>query len=221
MSETNDNQEFIKKPYTEEQLQKKIEGLRNDVTSKVTKWADRIQVSMAVKPHVVRYEGEVWEENGKKWTLKDGIRQNITALDSARMPWWCPKCKIPMNHRHDRQFYNRKGMCYNCTIEWEGALRLSGEWEAYEKRTVRENEKSFLRDEIAKKIDYMRTFKEPQIHFEDGRWEVLASKDHFTDTFKSMEDDIEFMLRRLEVITQEELHETETHENSTSTTNSH
>jgi hypothetical protein len=194
----------IKRPYSQEELDKKVDALRGDLSSKMNKWADRIQVSMTFKPFVKRFEGEVWEENGKKWTMKGGIRQNLTMLDAARMPWWCPKCSKPMNHTHDRRFYYRKGICYNCTIDWEGDLRLKGLWDEYERRTVRENEKSFLRDEIAKKIDYMRTFKEPQLHFEDGRWEVLATKDHFAESFAAMEKDIEFMVRRLEVITLEE-----------------
>lgn len=218
MSNQNENQEFIKKPYTEEELQKKVDKLRNDVSSKVNRWADRIQVSMAFKPEVQRFEGEIWEEGGKKWILKDGVKQNVTVLDSARMPWWCPKCSHPMVHRLDRQFYYRKGICYNCTIDWEGELRLKGLYEAYEKRILRENEKSFLRDEIAKKVDFVKNFKEPQIHFEDGRWEILATRDQFTDTFAALESDIEFMVRRLEVITREEQTENN-HELEAPTTN--
>ena len=42
-------------------------------------------------------EGDIWEENGRKWTIKDGIKQNITVLDDAKkaynMPLFCPKCK--------------------------------------------------------------------------------------------------------------------------------
>ena len=29
-------------------------------------------------------EGDVWEEDGREWTIKDGIKQNITKLDKAK-----------------------------------------------------------------------------------------------------------------------------------------
>lgn len=36
------------------------------------------------KEHVKYSEGDVWVENGKQWTIKDGIRQSISKLDKAR-----------------------------------------------------------------------------------------------------------------------------------------
>ena len=41
-------------------------------------------------------EGDVWEEDGKTWTIKDGIKENITKLDKFKkvaVPIFCPKCK--------------------------------------------------------------------------------------------------------------------------------
>ena len=29
-------------------------------------------------------EGDVWEEDGRKWTIKNGIKQNITKMDRAK-----------------------------------------------------------------------------------------------------------------------------------------
>ena len=54
------------------------------------------------KAQVAHKEGDVWEESGRTWTIKDGIRQNITKLDSAKKalqtPLACPKCKGTMKH---------------------------------------------------------------------------------------------------------------------------
>ena len=36
------------------------------------------------KKEIVRQEGDVWEEDGRQWTVKDGIKQNITRLDRQR-----------------------------------------------------------------------------------------------------------------------------------------
>ena len=29
-------------------------------------------------------EGDTWEENGRMWTIRDGIKENITKLDKAK-----------------------------------------------------------------------------------------------------------------------------------------
>ena len=29
-------------------------------------------------------EGDMWEEDGRTWTIKDGIKQNITRLDKTK-----------------------------------------------------------------------------------------------------------------------------------------
>ena len=42
-------------------------------------------------------EGDIWEEDGTSaWTIKNGIKQNITKLDKAKegivLPLFCPSC---------------------------------------------------------------------------------------------------------------------------------
>ena len=55
-------------------------------------------------------EGDIWEADGRTWTIKDGIKQNITKLDKAKkaytMPLLCPNCKRVMKKRFDKQYYN-------------------------------------------------------------------------------------------------------------------
>ena len=54
------------------------------------------------KQQVFRNEGDVWTEDGRQWTIKDGIKQNITKLDKAKetlMPLFCPSCgKVMKDH---------------------------------------------------------------------------------------------------------------------------
>lgn len=184
--------------------EKKIEEMRSKVNNRLNKWADRIQISMTIIPKIHRNEGERWIEDGKGWEMKGGIKQSITNLTGARMPHWCPKCTKPMNHKWDRKFYYLRGWCYDCNIEWEGAMRLTGTWERFEKEMLRANEIAWLKDNIAKHMDYIRTFKEPQIFFEDGRYEVLAKKEEFSELFETIEKDIQFMFDRLDVINREQ-----------------
>jgi hypothetical protein len=41
-------------------------------------------------------EGDIWEEDGRTWTIKNGLKQNITKLDKAKegivLPLFCPTC---------------------------------------------------------------------------------------------------------------------------------
>ena len=46
----------------------------------------RITISTQIgytKEYVEHKEGDVWEENGKQWTIKNGIKQTVTKLDAV------------------------------------------------------------------------------------------------------------------------------------------
>jgi len=204
MNDFQEPQSYVKKE-APEVVEKKIEELRNRVASKMDKWANRLVVSQYVPQKIVRKDGETWRDhNGKGWVMKNGVPQSISTLQDARMPFWCPECSKPMNHRFDRKFYYLRGWCFDCNIEWEGKMRIEGKWEEFEKRALRENEKSFLKDKIDEVLSYIRDFTEPQIHFEDGRWEKIATKAQFKEQFETLLADVEIMERRLEQILKEE-----------------
>ena len=116
--------------------QKDVQRLRNLVKGK---HADKSQVSVGFTkgqegPHS---EGDIWTEADKTWTIKDGIKQNITKLDSAReavnFPIFCPSCKKTMKPHLDKKWYNMYKRCYNCQIDFEYEIRKQGLWEEYEK----------------------------------------------------------------------------------------
>ena len=96
-------------------------------------------------------EGDVWEENGKKWTVKNNLKQNITKLDAAkkalRLPLRCPNCGGPMKHHLAKKMYKIHGYCFDpCTVEMEANLRRAGLYEQYEKRMLQGNMKVFIKD---------------------------------------------------------------------------
>lgn len=95
-------------------------------------------------------EGDIWEESGKTWTIKDGIKQNITKLDAAkkalRIPLVCPKCKGSMEHHLAKKMYKIHRMCFDCTIEMEASLRKVGLYEQYEERMIKGNIGEFVND---------------------------------------------------------------------------
>ena len=93
-------------------------------------------------------EGDVWEADGRNWTIRDGIRQNITKLDVAKkahvMPLLCPKCTKVMKKKLDKQYYNIHKTCFNCVVDLEHELKKSGKWEEYHTK--------IHNDEISNKI---------------------------------------------------------------------
>ena len=93
-------------------------------------------------------EGDVWAVDGRKWTIKDGIKQNITKLDKAKkahvMPIFCPNCKGVMSVKLDKDFYNIHKKCFNCVVEFEHDLKKSGLYEAYSKNIHNSEIESFI-----------------------------------------------------------------------------
>jgi hypothetical protein len=77
-------------------------------------------------------EGDVWEYKGKTWTIRDGVRENVTKLDkfkSIAVPLFCPKCKHVMDKQLDPFYYKSFGECLDCRTVTETKMKISGEWQ--------------------------------------------------------------------------------------------
>ena len=126
-----------------------VERIRNIVKKDYTSGTKQ---QTGYKKVLGRYkEGDVWEESGKTWTIKNGIKQNITKLDNAkksiRIPLTCPKCGGSMKHHLAKKMYKIHGFCFDpCTIEYEATLRKAGLYEQYEKSMMSGNIAGFAQD---------------------------------------------------------------------------
>jgi len=128
--------------------QRDVQRVRNLVQGK---YGDKTQQSVGyTKAQEFHSEGDIWEEDGRKWTIKDGIKQNITKLDKAKkahvMPIFCPNCKKPMKKRFDKDYYNIHKKCFDCVIDFEHDLRKAGLWEEYEKNIQNADIDGFIKD---------------------------------------------------------------------------
>ncbi len=115
--------------------QKDVQRLRNLVQGK---YGDKTSIASGyTKEQVDRVEGEVWEEDERTWTIKNGIKQTVSKLQKAReihkTPLFCPECSTIMNHRYDKEFYNIHTRCFNCQVSFETNLKATGQWEEYQK----------------------------------------------------------------------------------------
>ena len=88
-------------------------------------------------------EGDIWEEDGRQWTIKNGIKQNITKLDKAKesihMPLFCPSCNNLMKKQLDKRFFIQFKRCLDCQISFEEELKREGLWEIYDKTFINDN----------------------------------------------------------------------------------
>lgn len=130
-------------------------------------------------------EGDIWEENGRTWTIRNGLKQNITKLDGAKkamqIPLRCPKCGGPMKHHLAQKMYKIHGFCFDpCTVEYEAELRKAGLYEQYEKRMMQGALKAFLNDMeqfYLEQINTVDTFVTEQGEVEDWSNNSLRVKE--------------------------------------------
>ena len=139
------NESLLKKEFKQADVQRVRNLVNKDFTSKTKSQTGYKKSSKRYK------EGDIWEENGKQWTIKNGIKQNITKLDSAkkavRIPLACPKCGGSMKHHLAKKMYKIHGFCFDpCTVEMEADLRKAGLYKQYEQRMMQGNLKAFARD---------------------------------------------------------------------------
>jgi hypothetical protein len=129
--------------------QRDVQRMRNIITGKT---GDRTQVLGGWESKIEEHkEGDTWEEDGKKWTIKNGIKQSITKLDKFKhlisMPLTCPTCKKPMKADElNKKMYSVHKMCLNCVVDMEAKLKLEGKYEEYEKNILNMNKNASLEE---------------------------------------------------------------------------
>jgi hypothetical protein len=128
---------------------KDVNRMRNIITGKT---GDKTQTMAGWEKKVEDHqEGDIWEEGGRTWTIKGGIKQTVTKLDPIKkmaiMPLCCPKCKNPMKLDNlNKKMYSIHGNCFDCTIEMEQELRRQGKFQEYERLQQTANKDSLLSD---------------------------------------------------------------------------
>jgi hypothetical protein len=148
MSETQLNKEFSERD---------IKRMRNIISGN-TADSTRIQTGYQ-KKHIERIDGDIWEENGKTWTIKNGLKQTVTKHDKLRelvkMPLACPECKKAMKaNKLNKKMWNIHKKCFDCVITYETHLKATGEYETYAKNIMNSNKNTFADDYEAAVKEY-------------------------------------------------------------------
>jgi hypothetical protein len=134
----------LKKEFRREDVQRVRNIVNKDFTGKTKSQTGYTKSTGRYK------EGDVWTESGKEWTIKNGIKQNITKLDAAkkalRVPLACPKCNGSMKHHLHKKMYKVHGFCFDCTLEYEAQLRKAGLYKKYEASMINGSIDAFAKD---------------------------------------------------------------------------
>jgi hypothetical protein len=166
---------LLQKEFTKRDVQR----IRNLVSGKQGD-ATQTQVGYTTK-YIDRNEGDVWEEFGKKWTIKNGIKISVTKLDRAKLhahtPLLCPTCSKPMKNEHDKKMFRIHQTCFDCVIKMETRLKIEGKYQEYEDKIIKSNA-NFMLDEFVNGFDdFLNSFDSTGIVTEQGDiedWHVKA-----------------------------------------------
>ena len=163
-----------------------------------------------VEELVIRQPGEVWtDKDGKEWkqvgtnskvrteTLMDKVRKSLREAPN------CPKkmCTVDPTKYLDKRMLAMKGMCFECVQEFEQKLKDEGKYEAYEKKTMLENELSFLLDTKTKLVESKEHItNDPKFLNEDGSHEQwnLPNKEKIIIDLEEDLNDLENRLNEVE-----------------------
>ena len=172
---------------------KDVERLRNLVKGK---GSERTSQGIGyTKKQEFHKEGDIWEENGRKWTIKDGIKQNITKLDKFKksaVPLFCPSCGTIMNKQLDPHYFKAYGACLNCIKEKETKLKTEGKWKEHTKK-VHNKEIDKLIEEYTQFIESKMSESNDGFVTESGeveRWKGGANKERVE---KALQEGIEYL----------------------------
>ena len=142
------------------------------------------------KKTIERKEGDVWTEGRKTWTIKNGIKQTISKLDTIKkevfMPLCCPNCGKVMKKRLDKPNYKIHKKCFDCVVEFEHKLKIRGEYDSYIKKLEAKNSLDIVDEMESYLLDAINTSNSSFVS-EDGvveRWVGGVDKVELTKQIK-------------------------------------
>ena len=136
-------------------------------------------------------EGDIWIENKKTWTIKNGVKQTISKLDSIKkeifMPLCCPNCNKVMRKRLDKPNYRIHKMCHDCVISVEHKLKINKKYKNYKKTLINKNNLTIVDEIESYLLDAINTSNSGYVS-EDGvveKWVGGINKKEITKNVKT------------------------------------
>lgn len=172
--------------------EKDLARIRNIIEGR---YGDKTNISTGYnKKQDERVDGVSFEENGKTWIIKDGIKQSITKMDSfkeyAKFPLKCPCCETAFKLTDlNKKMYHIHNKCFDCVTEMESKLKMKGKFEEYENNILNKNKISIL-DDFEKALDEYANSKNESFVTEDGAIETWLGNGTDLEYIKNMKEQI-------------------------------
>ena len=141
----------LKKEFTK----RDVTRMRNILTDKA---GDRTQIQAGWDKHnKIHTDGDIWEDSGKVWTIKNGIKQTVTKLDEIKrlvvLPLICPNCQGVMKvDEYNKKMWAIHQKCFDCVVKMESEIKRVGKWEEYQSNIMNSNRNAQL-DDLEKALD--------------------------------------------------------------------
>jgi ElaB/YqjD/DUF883 family membrane-anchored ribosome-binding protein len=134
-----------------------LDGTHKFQTKKITGFSDAKETAERNKKREI---GDIWEEkdprSGSIYVIeqcqgfrtkkpKNSIAKEIREYLNS-YPNCSPDCKTTTYNHLDKKMKKIHGMCFDCVIQMEHELRVNGKYEEYEKKRIRANAESWLKD---------------------------------------------------------------------------
>lgn len=152
-----DKESFLLKEFKESDVSRIRNLIKKDFGSKT-----KAQIGYTkVEQHK---EGDEFEENGKRFVIKNGIKIKQTKLDEIRkmahIPSVCPQCSKAMNKSADRKTYPLHKFCFNCLIEHDTKLVIEGKFKDHVDQVNKSDLKVFIDDVESEYKEYLENSDE-------------------------------------------------------------
>jgi len=161
--------------YKNKELKNVHKGVQETIQKKMNTYANKIVVSQySGKKEYVGKEGEFWtDDENRQWTMKNGIKQRISPLESAKTPWWCPVCSKTMDNL-DVKAWRVHVKCYDCVAKDESRMKMDGTWKNHKKKGILNNQIAYLTDKLIELTYYHDTLSNPEyMTFDDDTGKIL------------------------------------------------
>ena len=143
----------LKKEFSKKDVQRARNLVKGNASARTTEGIGY------TKKYEHRKEGDVWEEDGRQWTIKNGVRQNITKMDKfktmGKMPLFCPECGTLMKKHLDKKVFPAYQKCFDCVVDYEAEINKQNKSPEYYKNLRNQH--------IQSAIDSYTAFMEDQM----------------------------------------------------------